>query len=223
MPGNLKYGIRGRVLATRTSRPCIPHRRIWSGPTPDPHLQGPPAADGEYRGAPFRLVTHVGELGHVLVAGPSRTGESGLLGAHGPPGFRYPGMRMCLFDRDDALKAVTLLHGGQHYALGSAGSLRLHPGRHRHGRAAAMGDRVAGACPHRGKGRRRSPRSGGNCGVRCRCSPTCPGIRARSSMARQLLQVTRLKVGLAPFCEGGEYSFCDGSTQRSPETAAHLL
>jgi type IV secretion system protein VirB4 len=33
------------------------------------------------------------------------------------------------------------------------------------------------------------------------------------SMARQLLQVTRLKVGLEPFCQGGEYSFCDGSTQ----------
>ena len=41
-------------------------------------------------GAPFRLVTHVGELGNVLMAGPSRSGKSGMLGAHGPPGVSLP-------------------------------------------------------------------------------------------------------------------------------------
>jgi type IV secretion system protein VirB4 len=31
------------------------------------------------------------------------------------------------------------------------------------------------------------------------------------TMARTLLQVQRLKVGLEPFCHGGEYAFCDGN------------
>jgi type IV secretion system protein VirB4 len=164
-------------------------------------------------GAPFRLVTHVGELGNVLMAGPSRTGKSGMLGLMVRQGFRYPGMRMCLFDRDNALKAVTLLHGGQHYALGSASSLRLPiladiDTTDQQQWATVWLEHVL-----TGEGLAPEPDERRELWRTVQMLAELPRHARTLSMARQLLQVTRLKVGLEPFCEGGEYSFCDGSTQ----------
>ena len=88
-------------------------------------------------------------------------------------------MRMCLFDRDNALKAVTLLHGGQHYALGSGGSLRLPiladidtPDQQQW--AAVWLENVL-----TGEGLPPTPRSAGNSGARCRCWPISPGRTGR--------------------------------------------
>ena len=120
---------------------------------------------------------------------------------------------MCLFDRDNALKAVTLLHGGQHYALGSAGSLRL----------PILGDIDTEAQQQwatvwlehvlTGEGLPPEPEERRELWRTVQMLADLPRHERTLSRARQLLQVTRLKVGLAPFCEGGEYSFCDGSTQ----------
>jgi type IV secretion system protein VirB4 len=213
LPGHVKYGIRGRVLATPHLTALIPHHQMWSGPMEDAYLQGPPLLLASTDGAPFRLVTHVGELGHVLMAGPSRTGKSGALGLMVRQGFRYPGIRMCLFDRDNALKAVTLLHGGQHYALGSAGSLRL----------PILGDIDTEAQQQwatiwlenvlTGEGLPPEPEERRELWRTVQMLADLPRSQRTLSMTRQLVQVTRLKVGLSPFCEGGEYSFCDGSTQ----------
>jgi type IV secretion system protein VirB4 len=213
IPGNLKYGIRARVLETTHLAALMPHHQIWSGPMTDTHLQGPPLLMASTEGAPFRLVTHVGELGNVMMAGPSRTGKSGMLGLMVRQGFRYPGMRMCLFDRDNALKAVTLLHGGQHYALGSAGSLRLpilaDIDTHEQQQWATVWlEQVL-----TGEGLAPDPEERRELWRTVQMLAELPRHARTLSMARKLLQVTRLKVGLAPFCQGGEYSFCDGSTE----------
>jgi type IV secretion system protein VirB4 len=120
---------------------------------------------------------------------------------------------MCLFDRDNALKAVTLLHGGQHYALGSAGSLRL----------PILGDIDTEAQQQwatiwlenvlTGEGLPPEPEERRELWRTVQMLADLPRSQRTLSMTRQLVQVTRLKVGLSPFCEGGEYSFCDGSTQ----------
>ena len=212
-PGHVKYGIRARVLATPHLTALMPHHQMWSGPTDDAYWQGPPLLLASTDGAPFRLVTHVGELGHVLMAGPSRTGKSGLLGLMVRQGFRHPGMRMCLFDRDNALKAVTLLHGGQHYALGSAGSLRLPILSDIDTEAQQQWATIWLENVLTGEGLPPEPEERRELWRTVQMLADLPRHERTLSRARQLLQVTRLKVGLAPFCEGGEYSFCDGSTQ----------
>lgn len=213
LPGNLKYGIRARVLETTHLTALLPHHTIWSGPPEDAHLQGPPLLMASTDGAPFRLVTHVGELGHVLLAGPSRTGKSGLLGLMIRQGFRYPGMRMCLFDRDNALKAVTLLHGGQHYALGEAGSGRLPMLADLDTEAQQQWATVWLEQVLTGEGLPPDPEERRELWRTVQMLADLPRAARTVSMARQLLQVTRLKVGLAPFCAGGEYAFCDGSAE----------
>jgi type IV secretion system protein VirB4 len=120
---------------------------------------------------------------------------------------------MCLFDRDNALKAVTLLHGGQHYALGSGGSLRLPiladidtPDQQQW--AAVWLENIL-----TGEGLSPDPEERRELWRTVQMLADLPRQDRTLSMARQLLQVRHLKVGLEPFCEGGEYSFCDGSTQ----------
>ncbi len=213
LPGQVKYGIRARVLATPHLTALIPHHQIRSGPEEDAHLDGPPLLLASTDGAPFRLVTHVGELGNVVMAGPSRTGKSGALGLMIRQSFRYPGMRMCLFDRDNALKAVTLLHGGQHYALGTTGSLRLPILSDIDNEAQQQWATVWLEQVLTGEGLAPDPEERRELWRTVQMLADLPRQDRTLSMARQLLQVTRLKVGLAPFCEGGEYSFCDGTTQ----------
>ena len=191
------------MLATTHLTALLPHHQIWSGPTEDTHLQGPPLLMASTEGAPFRLVTHVGELGNVLMAGPSRVGQVGLLGLMVRQGFRYPGMRMCLFDRDNALKAVTLLHGGQHYALGSGGqSAAADPGRHRHPRRSSSGRRCGWKTSSPAKGLPPDPEERRELWRTVQMLADLPRHERTLSMARQLLQVTPAQGRPGPLLRG---------------------
>src|SRR5262249_23670121 len=121
LPGHVNLGTRARALRTQELTALIPHSSVWVGPERTEHLNGPPLLVASTDGSLFRLCTHVGELGHMMLVGPSRSGKSGLLGLITRQWFRYPGARMAIFDRDHALKAATLLGGGVHYALGTPG------------------------------------------------------------------------------------------------------
>ena len=211
LPGNVAVGIRGVPLRTQELDALMPHTSVWAGPERNAHLQGPPVMVASTDGTPFRLVTHVGELGHMMVAGPSRSGKSGFLGLLARQWFRYPGARVCIFDRDNALKATTVLGGGAHYALGTPDSPGFQP-------LAAIdsdeekrwalswlegvliGEGLTPTVEEREELLEMLKRVGG-----------LPPAQRTMSRAREQLMVQRLKPGLAPFCEGGAYPFFDAS------------
>jgi len=210
LSGHTKYGIRSRGLSTRHLTALIPHTHAWSGPARDAYLDDAPLMRVSADGRPFNLVTHVGNLGNVLVAGPSQTGKSAFFGLAVRQSRRYRKRKGCIFDRDNALKAVTLLSGGKHYTLGTVGGRRLQP----LGSLETEEEQVLRALWVEnvlvGEGLAPTPDERREILRMIRRLAGLPRRERTLSLARQLLQVTRLKVGLEPFCTGGEYGFCDG-------------
>ncbi|MEG0819471.1 MAG: hypothetical protein RSG56_08500, partial [Brevundimonas sp.] len=62
---------------------------------------------------PFRLVLHVGDVGHAMVVGPTGAGKSVLLAFLALQWFRYPGARVVFFDKGRSARAATLAAGGR--------------------------------------------------------------------------------------------------------------
>src|SRR3546814_6353323 len=59
----------------------MPLSSVWAGPARNDHLDGPPLLYAETSGStPFRLSTHVGDVGHMMIVGPTGAGQSVLLG-----------------------------------------------------------------------------------------------------------------------------------------------
>lgn len=214
LPGHVSLGTRGRSLRTQELTALMPHNTVWAGPARDAHLDGPPVLVATTDGTPFRLVTHVGELGHMLVAGPSRSGKSGLLGLLTRQWFRYPEAQLCIFDRDHALKAATLLGGGAHYALGTSASLGFQPLGHLETEQAqrwALGW-LEGVLT--GEGLAPTPAEREELWATVQRLAGLPTGQRTLTMCQRLLQVQRLKIGLTPFCQGGPYGFFDAAEDR---------
>jgi type IV secretion system protein VirB4 len=68
---------------------------------------------------PFRLSTHIGDVGHMLVVGPTGAGKSVLLALMALQFRRYPGSQVFVFDKGLSARAAILAMGGQHHRLGS--------------------------------------------------------------------------------------------------------
>ena len=81
---------------------------------------GPPLIVTRTEGAtPFRLVTHVGDVGHTLIVGPTGAGKSVLTAMLALQFRRYPGSRIFVFDKGRSARATILGFGGEYYDLGS--------------------------------------------------------------------------------------------------------
>jgi type IV secretion system protein VirB4 len=108
----------------------MPLSSVWAGPAGDEHLSGPPLLVAETSGStPFRLSAHVGDVGHMLVVGPTGAGKSVLLSLIAMQFRRYPGARIFIFDKGWSARAAVLAMGGTHHALsaGEATSLTFQP------------------------------------------------------------------------------------------------
>src|SRR3546814_2298948 len=83
------------------------------------HLDGPPLLTAETSGStPFRLSTHVGDVGHMLIVGPTGAGKSVLLALLALQFRRYAGAQVYIFDKGFSARAAVLAMGGAHHALG---------------------------------------------------------------------------------------------------------
>ncbi|HEY0501852.1 MAG TPA: conjugal transfer protein TrbE, partial [Lysobacter sp.] len=81
---------------------------------------GPPLIVTRTDGAtPFRLVTHIGDVGNTLVVGPIGMGKSVLLATMALQFRRYAGSRIFAFDWGRSIRATVLGLGGEHYDLGN--------------------------------------------------------------------------------------------------------
>jgi type IV secretion system protein VirB4 len=122
LPGHVYANVRQPPVHTLNLAHLMPLSALWAGPERNDHLDGPPLLMAETSGStPFRLTTHIGDVGHMLVVGPTGAGKSVLLALMALQFRRYPGSQVFVFDKGLSARAAILAIGGQHHRLGSGG------------------------------------------------------------------------------------------------------
>jgi energy-coupling factor transporter ATP-binding protein EcfA2 len=85
----------------------MPLSSVWAGPVRNAHLDGPPLLYAETSGStPFRLSTHIGDVGHMLIVGPTGAGKSVLLALLALQFRRYPNSQVYVFDKGFSARAA---------------------------------------------------------------------------------------------------------------------
>lgn len=121
LPGHVYANVRQPLIHTLNLAHLMPLSAVWAGPARNAHLDGPPLLHAETSGAtPFRLSTHVGDVGHMLIVGPTGAGKSVLLLLIALQFRRYAGSQVYIFDKGNSARAAVLAMGGAHHALGAA-------------------------------------------------------------------------------------------------------
>ena len=119
LPGHVYANVRQPLVHTLNLAHLMPLSSVWAGPVMNQHLHGPPLLYAQTAGAtPFRLSTHVGDVGHMLVVGPTGAGKSVLLALIALQFRRYPDAQLYIFDKGWSARAAVLAMGGAHHALG---------------------------------------------------------------------------------------------------------
>src|SRR3546814_958930 len=94
----------------------MPLSAVGAGPGRNAHLDGPPLLYAETSGStPFRLSTHIGDVGHMLIVGPTGAGKSVLLALLALQFRRYNGAQVYVFDKGFSARAAVLAMGGAHH------------------------------------------------------------------------------------------------------------
>jgi type IV secretion system protein VirB4 len=123
LPGHVYANVRQPLVHTLNLAHLMPLSSVWAGPEANHHLGGPPLLIAKTAGStPFRLSTHVDDVGHMMVVGPTGAGKSVLLSLIALQFRRYPGAQVYVFDKGNSARAAVLAMGGAHHALGSAES-----------------------------------------------------------------------------------------------------
>ena len=122
LPGQVYANVRQPLVHTLNLAHLMPLSSVWAGPARNAHLDGPPLLIAETSGStPFRLSTHVGDVGHMLVVGPTGAGKSVLLALLALQFRRYREARVFIFDKGWSARAAVLAMGGTHHELGAGG------------------------------------------------------------------------------------------------------
>ncbi|WP_394438968.1 conjugal transfer protein TrbE [Sphingobium naphthae] len=119
LPGHAYANVRQPIVHTLNLAHLMPLSSVWAGPTRNAHLDGPPLLFAQTAGStPFRLSTHVGDVGHEIIIGPTGAGKSVLLALLALQFRRYPQSQVYIFDKGFSARAAVLAMGGAHHALG---------------------------------------------------------------------------------------------------------
>ncbi|CAN5122175.1 conjugal transfer protein TrbE [soil metagenome] len=119
LPGQVYANVRQPLVHTLNLAHLMPLSSVWAGPTENKQLAGSPLLTAQTTGStPFRLSTHVGDVGHMLVVGPTGAGKSVLLALIALQFRRYPQSQVYIFDKGFSARAAVLAMGGAHHALG---------------------------------------------------------------------------------------------------------
>jgi len=122
LPGHVYANVRQPLVHTLNLAHLMPLSAVWAGPRRNVHLEGSPLLHARTQGStPFRLSTHVGDVGHMLVAGPTGAGKSVLLAMMVLQFRRYAGSQVYIFDKGYSARTAVLACGGAHHALGLGG------------------------------------------------------------------------------------------------------
>ena len=119
LPGHAYANVRQPIVHTLNLAHLMPLSSVWAGPARNTHLNGPPLLVAQTAGStPFRLSTHVGDVGHMMAVGPTGAGKSVLLALIALQFRRYPDSQVYIFDKGFSARAAVLAMGGAHHALG---------------------------------------------------------------------------------------------------------
>lgn len=119
LPGQAYANVRQPLVHTLNLAHLMPLSSVWAGPARNAHLDGPPLFYASTAGStPFRLSTHIGDVGHMLVVGPTGAGKSVLLALIALQFRRYANAQVYIFDKGFSARAAVLAMGGAHHALG---------------------------------------------------------------------------------------------------------
>lgn len=129
LPGHAVENVRRPLLNTMNLADLIPVNTIWTGarsaPCPYYRDNTPPLMQCVTNGrTPFRLNLHVGDLGHTLILGPTRSGKSTLLGMVLAQLRRYARMEIFSFEIGESqyplTAALRTMSDAQHHRLGAS-------------------------------------------------------------------------------------------------------
>jgi type IV secretion system protein VirB4 len=123
MPGNRIANVRGAPINTLNLADLLPLTTTWAGfavhPCPKYPKNSPPLLYARTSGStPFRLCTHVDDVGHHLVLGPTGSGKTTILNVMVAQHFRYPNARVFGFDRKLGNYVTCKAAGGDYYDIG---------------------------------------------------------------------------------------------------------
>ncbi len=124
LPGNTRQNVRRPLLNTLNLAHLMPgSSAVWGGDLKNEHLNASSLFVAETNGStPFRYSTHVGDVGHTLILGPTGAGKSTLLNFIGAQFLRYPEAQVYIFDKGASAYALTSVIGGSFHELGAESS-----------------------------------------------------------------------------------------------------
>jgi type IV secretion system protein TrbE len=119
LPGHAYANVRAPLLHSLNLAHIIPFSAIWSGQAKDYLLNAPAHMYVQTSGrTPFRLVNHIGDVGHQMVVGPTGAGKSVLLTMMALQFRRYKNAQVFIFDKGGSFLASTHGVDGGYYELG---------------------------------------------------------------------------------------------------------
>jgi type IV secretion system protein VirB4 len=137
LPGQLYANIRQPLIHTLNVAHLAPWSAVWAGAPWNEHLGGPPLIQATtHETTPFRLSTHIGDVGHALIVGPTGAGKSVLLALMALQFRRYKGAQVFAFDKGKSMRAAILSLGGSFHDLGGEAAPAFQPLRDIDGAAA---------------------------------------------------------------------------------------
>ncbi|WP_425409299.1 conjugal transfer protein TrbE [Hyphococcus sp.] len=128
LPGHAYANVRQPIVHSLNLAHMAPLSAVWAGPKANAHLQGPPLFYATTEGAtPFRFSTHVGDVGHGMVVGPTGAGKSVFLSLMAMQFRRYPRAQVFFFDKGGSARAAMAALGGAFFDLGKDDALSFQP------------------------------------------------------------------------------------------------
>lgn len=128
LPGQVYANVRQPLVHTLNLAHLTPLSAIWAGPPRNDHLDAPVTFMAQSSGAtPFRFSTHVEDVGHMMVVGPTGAGKSVLLGLLALQFRRYTDAQVYIFDKRFSARATVLAMGGKHFGLAADSGLAFQP------------------------------------------------------------------------------------------------
>jgi len=127
LPGHGVENVRRPILNTMNLADFLPTSTLWLGSDTAPCPMYPPHSPALMHciaqgNTPFRLNLHIGDLGHALILGRTRSGKSTLLAALAAQFLRYKGMTIYGFDKGMSLYPITKAVNGKHFVVGGDSS-----------------------------------------------------------------------------------------------------
>jgi type IV secretion system protein VirB4 len=127
LPGHLYANIRAPLIHTLNLAHLAPLSAVWAGEAWNDHLNAPPLIQATTHETPFRLSTHIGDVGHAMIVGPTGAGKSVLLALISLQFRRYENAQVFVFDKGKSMRAAILALGGAFHDLGHDAALAFQP------------------------------------------------------------------------------------------------